>query len=191
VLNRHAERRRGFPAAADRWALWADGDSPALLRATGGTPPPTDAVALTSATGALSCDASAAHPGLTSPSSARQQRRRLPRRRRRTPRPGGCVDTGARARPSSWRRGPRLAARALKHAPAARAETMRGLAIYRTSAALNKAPRCRPPGRRYDGYLVDSASSHMLVLKIKPCMSKYKQLYSETANGSLNQLSFI
>jgi hypothetical protein len=25
------------------------------------------------------------------------------------------------------------------------------------------------------GYLVDSASSHMLVSKIKPCMSKYKQ----------------
>lgn len=43
----------------------------------------------------------------------------------------------------------------------------------------------------YDSYLVDSASSHMLVSKIKPCMSKYKQLYSETANGSLNQLSFI
>ena len=40
-------------------------------------------------------------------------------------------------------------------------------------------------------YLVDPASSHMLVSKIKPCMSKYKQLYSETANGSLNQLSFI
>jgi hypothetical protein len=40
-------------------------------------------------------------------------------------------------------------------------------------------------------YLVDSASSHMLVSKIKPCMSKYKQLYGETANGSLNQLSFI
>jgi hypothetical protein len=37
-------------------------------------------------------------------------------------------------------------------------------------------------------YLVDPASSHMLVSKIKPCMSKYKQLYSETANGSLNQL---
>ena len=46
-------------------------------------------------------------------------------------------------------------------------------------------------GWRYDSYLVDSASSHMLVSKIKPCMSKYKQLYSETANGSLNQLSFI
>ena len=43
----------------------------------------------------------------------------------------------------------------------------------------------------YDCYLVDSASSHMLVSKIKPCMSKYKQLYRETANGSLNQLSFI
>ena len=42
-----------------------------------------------------------------------------------------------------------------------------------------------------DCYLVDSASSHMLVSKIKPCMSKYKQLYRETANGSLNQLSFI
>jgi len=27
----------------------------------------------------------------------------------------------------------------------------------------------------------------MLVSKIKPCMSKYKHLYGETANGSLNQ----
>ena len=27
----------------------------------------------------------------------------------------------------------------------------------------------------YKSYLVDSASSHMLVSKIKPCMSKYKQ----------------
>ena len=55
----------------------------------------------------------------------------------------------------------------------------------------------RRPGRGasalsvQDCYLVDSASSHMLVSKIKPCMSKYKQLYRETANGSLNQLSFI
>ena len=47
------------------------------------------------------------------------------------------------------------------------------------------------PTPAHDSYLVDSASSHMLVSKIKPCMSKYKQLYSETANGSLNQLSFI
>ena len=35
-------------------------------------------------------------------------------------------------------------------------------------------------------YLVDSSSSHMLVSKIKPCMSKYKPQQGETANGSLN-----
>jgi len=45
-------------------------------------------------------------------------------------------------------------------------------------------------------YLVDPASSHMLVSKIKPCMSKYEPLHrkvqmGETANGSLNQQSFI
>jgi hypothetical protein len=38
-----------------------------------------------------------------------------------------------------------------------------------------------------NSYLVDPASSHMLVSKIKPCMSKYKPLYGETADGSLNQ----
>ncbi len=32
--------------------------------------------------------------------------------------------------------------------------------------------------RRDDSYLVDPASSHMLVSKIKPCMSKYKRLYT-------------
>ena len=36
--------------------------------------------------------------------------------------------------------------------------------------------------------LVDPASSHMLVSKIKPCMSQYKSLHVETANGSLKQL---
>ena len=36
--------------------------------------------------------------------------------------------------------------------------------------------------------LVDPASSHMLVSKIKPCMSQYKLLHGETANGSLKQL---
>ena len=36
--------------------------------------------------------------------------------------------------------------------------------------------------------LVDPASSHMLVSKIKPCMFQYKLLYGETANGSLKQL---
>jgi len=30
----------------------------------------------------------------------------------------------------------------------------------------------------YKCYLVDPASSHMLVSKIKPCMSKYKHLYT-------------
>ena len=39
--------------------------------------------------------------------------------------------------------------------------------------------------------LGDPASSHMLVSKIKPCMSQYKLLNGETANGSLKQLSFI
>ena len=39
--------------------------------------------------------------------------------------------------------------------------------------------------------LVDPASSDMLVSKIKPCMSQYKLLHGETANGSLKQLSFI
>ena len=37
-------------------------------------------------------------------------------------------------------------------------------------------------------YLVDPASSHMLVSKIKPCMSQYKRSFCETANGSLKQL---
>ena len=49
---------------------------------------------------------------------------------------------------------------------------------------------CRKSYRRAS-YLVDPASSHMLVSKIKPCMSKYKLLHSETANGSLNQLWFL
>ena len=39
--------------------------------------------------------------------------------------------------------------------------------------------------------LVDPASSHMLVSKIKPCMSKYEPLVGETANGSINQLWFL
>jgi hypothetical protein len=52
----------------------------------------------------------------------------------------------------------------------------------------------RSSGRSFSyvsSYLVDPASSHMLVSKIKPCMSKYKLLPSETANGSLNQLWFL
>ena len=33
-------------------------------------------------------------------------------------------------------------------------------------------------GQCRNSYLVDPASSHMLVSKIKPCMSKYKQIYT-------------
>ncbi len=36
--------------------------------------------------------------------------------------------------------------------------------------------------------LVDSASSHTLVSKIKPCMSKYNSFTLKTANGSLYQM---
>ena len=56
-------------------------------------------------------------------------------------------------------------------------------------------PSCKTPGKGHfsdrSSYLVDPASSHMLVSKIKPCMSKYKLVSSETADGSLNQLWFI
>uniref|UniRef100_V5H0L3 Uncharacterized protein n=2 Tax=Ixodes ricinus TaxID=34613 RepID=V5H0L3_IXORI len=60
---------------------------------------------------------------------------------------------------------------------------------------LTVAPRPRV-GRVLDDpprkdYLVDPASSHMLVSKIKPCMSKYMPKQGETANGSLNQLWFL
>lgn len=47
-------------------------------------------------------------------------------------------------------------------------------------------------GRRsIESYLVDPASSHMLVSKIKPCMSKFTLFHGETANGSLNQSRFL
>ena len=37
-------------------------------------------------------------------------------------------------------------------------------------------------------HLVDPASSHMLVSKIKPCMSQYNSLHGNTANWSSKQL---
>ena len=43
----------------------------------------------------------------------------------------------------------------------------------RNSLAFQRGGESKAP----DGYLVDPASSHMLVSKIKPCMSKYKQIY--------------
>ena len=38
--------------------------------------------------------------------------------------------------------------------------------------------RCDYRALMESSYLVDPASSHMLVSKIKPCMSKYKQIYT-------------
>ena len=46
-------------------------------------------------------------------------------------------------------------------------------------------------GEKKTRYLVDPARCHMLVSKLKPCMSKNEPLNGESANGSLNQLSFI
>ena len=42
-----------------------------------------------------------------------------------------------------------------------------------------------------DRYLVDPASGHMLVSKIKPCMSKHELNNGEAANGSLQQPLFL
>ena len=57
-------------------------------------------------------------------------------------------------------------------------ETLRrpsGAGTHRASfAAAFMRPAVGPQG----SYLVDPASSHMLVSKIKPCMSKYKLLYT-------------
>ena len=62
-------------------------------------------------------------------------------------------------------------------------------------SALSRAlsPSSRPTGteKAYESYLVDPASSHMLVSKIKPCMSKFTLFHGETANGSLNQSRFL
>jgi hypothetical protein len=61
-----------------------------------------------------------------------------------------------------------------------------------------KKKRCLVPLRlgddalnAYIRYLVDPASSYMLVSKIKPCMSKHTPLNGEAANGSLQQGNFI
>ena len=57
------------------------------------------------------------------------------------------------------------------------------------SAEDTDASGCAP--RSLSCYLVDPASSHMLVSKIKPCMSKFTLSNGETANGSLNQSRFL
>ena len=45
------------------------------------------------------------------------------------------------------------------------------------AAGTRQSDRRRMPWSS-SSYLVDPASSHMLVSKIKPCMSKYKHLYT-------------
>ena len=56
-----------------------------------------------------------------------------------------------------------------------------------TSGLAERASGCRRlgltvreaiPAVSLDSYLVDPASSHMLVSKIKPCMSKYKRIHT-------------
>jgi hypothetical protein len=51
------------------------------------------------------------------------------------------------------------------------------LHIAKVSARSHASSDGRESGSE-SSYLVDPASSHMLVSKIKPCMSKYKQIYT-------------
>jgi hypothetical protein len=51
------------------------------------------------------------------------------------------------------------------------------LRIMKASACRTRVDDGRESGLE-SSYLVDPASSHMLVSKIKPCMSKYKQIYT-------------
>ena len=107
----------------------------------------------------------------------------------------GCLSR--KAKPASQALASRrlTTVRLLAHTPlnaVARART-RSAARQTLRLALSRPPP--PPGRRggrqTSSYLVDPASSHMLVSKIKPCMSKYKPPHGETANGSLDQLWFL
>ena len=109
----------------------------------------------------------------------------------------------ARVRPIRYTAHARAAASAVRCEPRVRrcAHSVGRAAarVFRAGPSLGRwrcgscafRPRKRGVARGSAGYLVDPASSHMLVSKIKPCMSKYKRLYCETANGSLNQLWFI
>lgn len=47
-----------------------------------------------------------------------------------------------------------------------------------TTSGWFASPVDGSPSTARDSYLVDPASSHMLVSKIKPCMSKYKQIHT-------------
>ncbi len=81
-------------------------------------------------------------------------------------RPGG---------PAGELRPPRAAPSGPGRAPA-RPRPPRSIDLPAGGGGATPGGRARRAGRPgHDRYLVDSASSHMLVSKIKPCMSKYKQ----------------
>ena len=56
------------------------------------------------------------------------------------------------------------------------------------NSSANSASDARAEEVLGDRNLVDPASSHMLVSKIKPCKSQHKSSHDEAANGSLKQL---
>lgn len=74
--------------------------------------------------------------------------------------PGWSFEVGCRETPLPW-------FHLLPSSPV-RVRKGLGMAVW---VALRRGPGGHPAG---GSYLVDSASSHMLVSKIKPCMSKYK-----------------
>ena len=47
------------------------------------------------------------------------------------------------------------------------------------------------PFSNAESYLFDTASNHMLVSEINPCVSKFTLFHGETANGSLNHSRFL
>ena len=49
---------------------------------------------------------------------------------------------------------------------------------WREEAVSGSGELVSPGAARHESYLVDPASSHMLVSKTKPCMSKYKRFYT-------------
>ena len=60
--------------------------------------------------------------------------------------------------------------------------------VLATEFLLKSRGLNRPQKIRVTRNLVDPASSHMLVSRIKPCKSQSKWINSGSANGSLNQL---
>ena len=177
--SRYAEKRQRVTRCRVRWALWAAGFWPTLSKSNRGYPPADWSRSADVGVVGLLMRRLGGTLGLHRPDGACRPRCGLPRRGRRKPSDGGRAAPGVLAGP----------------APSA----LRSSAVPPWKRVVGDSQNlCCPVTRAvvptrsvHDGYLVDSASSHMLVLKIKPCMSKYKQLYSETANGSLNQLSFI